>query len=129
MRVSFDFDGCLRDSKVVQLICKLFQNAGHEVFILTSRDDSCKNFDLINLANEFNIPLNKVIMTNGSPKVDFFQKFNFDIHFDNSPDEVVAINDKFQGDDKFHKNESMPAILVNFDTEEMGFLFNFIMNK
>lgn len=125
MRVSFDFDGCLRDSMVVQLICKLFQNAGHEVFILTSRDDSCKNFDLINLANEFNIPLDKVIMTNGSPKVDFFQKFNFDIHFDNSPDEVVAINDI----DKFSKSESMPAILVNFDTEEMGFLFNFIMNK
>ena len=71
-KVSFDFDGCLRDSAVVRLICKLFQDAGHEVFILTSRDDSCANADLIQVANELNIPWERVIMTNGSPKVNFF---------------------------------------------------------
>jgi uncharacterized HAD superfamily protein len=126
MRVSFDFDGCLRDSKIVQLICKLFQQAGHDVFILTSRDESCKNIDLINISNELNIPWDRVIMTNGSPKVNFFTKLNFDIHFDNSADEVVQINDRFIGDEKFKKSDSMPAILVNFDSEEMGFLCNFI---
>ena len=38
MKISFDFDGCLGDNKFVQLICKVFQSAGHEVFIITSRD-------------------------------------------------------------------------------------------
>ena len=38
MKVSFDFDGCLGDNKFVQLICKVFQSVGHEVFIITSRD-------------------------------------------------------------------------------------------
>jgi glyceraldehyde-3-phosphate dehydrogenase/erythrose-4-phosphate dehydrogenase len=44
--------------------------------------------------------------------------------------EVVAINDEFiDGPNMFQKNESMPAILVNFDTEEMGYIHNFILNK
>ena len=53
-----------------------------------------------------------------------------DLHFDNSYDEVVDINDEFtKGPNIFQKNESMPAILVNFDSEEMGYVHNFISNK
>ena len=52
MKVSFDFDGCLGDNKFVQLICKVFQSAGHEVFIITSRDAQMENRDLWKLASE-----------------------------------------------------------------------------
>ena len=122
MTISFDFDGCLGDNKFVQLICKVFQSAGHEVFIITSRDPQMGNRDVWKLAEEFKIPFENVHMTNGSLKVHTFMILGIDLHFDNSFDEIVAINDMFK------KSDDMPAILTNFDTEEMGFIYNYTNN-
>jgi uncharacterized HAD superfamily protein len=122
MKVSFDFDGCLGDNKFVQLICKVFQSVGHEVFIITSRDPQMGNRDVWKLAEEFKIPFENVHMTNGSLKVHTFMILGIDLHFDNSFDEIVAINDMFK------KSDDMPAILTNFDTEEMGFIYNYTNN-
>jgi|688.fasta_scaffold398573_2 uncharacterized HAD superfamily protein len=122
MKVSFDFDGCLGDNKFVQLICKVFQSAGHDVYILTSRDPQMENRDVWKLAEEFKIPFENVHMTNGSLKVHTFMILGIDLHFDNSFDEIVAINDMFK------KSDDMPAILTNFDTEEMGFIYNYTNN-
>jgi len=122
MKVSFDFDGCLGDNKFVQLICKVFQSAGHDVFIITSRDPQLDNRDVWKLAEEFKIPFENVHMTNGSLKVHTFMILGIDLHFDNSFDEIVAINDMFK------KSDDMPAILTNFDTEEMGFIYNYTNN-
>jgi hypothetical protein len=52
-----------------------------------------------------------------------------DLHFDNSFDEIVAINDMFVGNEPFRKSDDMPAILTNFDTEEMSYIYNFINNR
>jgi len=122
LTISFDFDGCLGDNKFVQLICKVFQSAGHEVFIITSRDPQMGNRDVWKLAEEFKIPFENVHMTNGSLKVHTFMILGIDLHFDNSFDEIVAINDMFK------KSDDMPAILTNFDTEEMGFIYNYTNN-
>lgn len=122
MKVSFDFDGCLGDNKFVQLICKVFQSVGHEVFIITSRDPKMDNRDVWKLAEKFKIPFVNVHMTNGSLKVHTFMELGMDLHFDNTFDEVVAINDMFK------KSDDMPAILTNFDTEEMSFIYNYTNN-
>jgi hypothetical protein len=61
-------------------------------------------------------------MTNGSLKVHTFMELGMDLHFDNTFDEVVAINDVFK------KSDDMPAILTNFDTEEMSFIYNYTNN-
>jgi uncharacterized HAD superfamily protein len=122
VKISFDFDGCLGDNKFIQLICKVFQSAGHEVFIITSRDPQMGNRDVWKLAEEFKIPFENVHMTNGSLKVHTFMILGIDLHFDNSFDEIVAINDMFK------KSDDMPAILTNFDTEEMGFIYNYTNN-
>jgi hypothetical protein len=128
MKVSFDFDGCLGDNKFVQLICKTFQSVGHEVFIITSRDPQMGNRDVWKLAEEFKIPFENVHMTNGSLKVHKFMELGMDLHFDNSFDEVLVINDMFEGNNPMSKSPDMPAILTNFDTEEMGFIYNYINN-
>jgi uncharacterized HAD superfamily protein len=122
MKVSFDFDGCVGDNKFVQLICKVFQSGGHEVFIITSRDPQLDNRDVWKLAEDFKIPFERVHMTNGSLKVHKFMELGMDLHFDNTFDEVVAINDMFK------KSDDMPAILTNFDTEEMSFIYNYTNN-
>ena len=128
LKISFDLDGCLLDNKFVKIIAHLFNNAGHQIWILTSRDPSQENRDVWNIADEFNIPADRVIMTNGTMKVHRFVDLNLDIHFDNSWDEVVEINNRFQDtDNKFIKNDSMPAFFVNFDSEELGLAFNKIM--
>jgi hypothetical protein len=125
MKISFDFDGCLGDNKFVQMICKMFISSGHDVYILTSRDNRAMNSDLWKFADEYNIDRKKVFMTNGALKVDLFIKNEFDLHFDNSYDEVIAINNRFQETkNPLIKNESQPAILVNFDSEEASFLIN-----
>jgi acid phosphatase class B len=129
MKVSFDFDGCLGDNKFVQMICKMFISSGHEVFILTSRNPKEKNIDLHTLAKELNINSENVIMTNGELKVHTFLREGFDLHFDNSFDEVVAINNMFkETSNPLVKNESQPAILVNFDSDEVGYLVNYTQN-
>ncbi len=127
LKISFDFDGCLGDNKFVQIIAKLFRDAGNEIWILTSRDPKSENRDVWKLASDFNIPIDRVIMTNGTLKVHKFLEMKFDIHFDNSWDEVVAINDIFENLDQFKNCDSMPAIFVNFNSEELGFAFNTIM--
>jgi hypothetical protein len=82
------------------------------------------------MARIFGIKSENVILTNGTLKVHAFMQNQIDLHFDNSYDEVAAINDEFtKGPNIFQKNESMPAILVNFDSEEMGYVHNFISNK
>lgn len=125
MKVSFDFDGCLGDNKFVQMICKMFISSGHDVYILTSRDNRAMNSDIWKFADEYNIDRNKVYMTNGALKVDLFIKNEFDLHFDNSYGEVIAINNRFQETkNPLIKNESQPAILVNFDSDEASFLIN-----
>ena len=128
LKISFDFDDCLRDNKFVQLIARLFISTDHEVWILTSRDPSSINSDVWELAKNFNIPKERVVMTNGTLKVYKFMELKLDMHFDNSWDEITAINDRFQNDiEKWYvKNDSMPAILVNFDSEELNFAFNLI---
>lgn len=125
MKISFDFDGCLGDNKFVQMMCKMFISSGHDVYILTSRDNRAMNSDLWKFADEYNIDRKKVFMTNGALKVDLFIKNEFDLHFDNSYDEVIAINNRFQETkNPLIKNESQPAILVNFDSDEASFLIN-----
>lgn len=120
MKVSFDFDGCLVDNKWIQMICKLFQSSGHDIFIITSRDPKLPNLDLWKLAQDLNISSENIHLTNGSLKVHMFMELGIDLHFDNSFDEVVAINDMFEGSD------NLPAILTNFNSEEMGYIYNFV---
>lgn len=128
MKISFDFDGCLGDNKFVQMMCKMFISSGHNVFVITSRDPQLSNSDVFNKSDEFGIKRENIIMTNGSLKVHSFIENEIDLHFDNSFDEVVAINDEFiNSPNLFQKNESMPAILVNFDSEEMAYIHNFII--
>jgi len=130
MRVSFDFDGCLGDNRFVQLMCRMFMANGSEVFIITSRDPQMSNTDVFRLSDDLGIKRENIIMTNGTLKVHSFMQNQIDIHFDNSYDEVVAINDEFtKGPNIFQKNESMPAILVNFDSEEMGYVHDYVSIK
>jgi hypothetical protein len=125
MKISFDFDGCLSDSKFVQLIAKLFRDAGHEIWIITSRDPQMINSDVWDLSKDFDIPNERVIMTNGTLKVHKFKELKIDIHFDNSFDEIQAINDDSDINPN-SKNQSMPGILVNFDSEEISCILNII---
>ena len=103
---------------------------GSEVFIITSRDPQMSNTDVFRLSDDLGIKRENIIMTNGTLKVHSFMQNQIDIHFDNSYDEVVAINDEFtKGPNIFQKNESMPAILVNFDSEEMGYVHDYVSIK
>jgi hypothetical protein len=120
MKVSFDFDGCLVDNKFVQMICKLFQSSGHDIFIITSRDPKLSNQDLWKLAQDFGISCENIHLTDGTLKFHKFMELGIDLHFDNSFDEVVAINDMFEGSD------NLPAILTNFNSEEMSYIYNFV---
>jgi len=125
-RISFDFDGCLKSNKLIQLICKLFISSGYDVYILTSRNPLLPNIDLFEMSDRFGISRENIIMTNGSLKLDSFMKNRIDIHFDNSFDEVVAINDMFIGNNPMKKYEDMPAILTNIDSEEIQLINNIL---
>ena len=128
MRISFDFDGCLADNSFVQVIASLFQNAGHDIWIITSRDPQSENRDVWEFSKKFNIPKDRIVMTNGSLKVNKFLELKMDIHFDNSFDEVLAINNHFENSDPMKDCLSKPAIFVNFDSHELSLAINMVKN-
>lgn len=98
MRISFDFDNTLEFPELQEL-AKKFIEAGHDVWITTSRIDgysiSAKklpigNTDIYTVAENLGIP-NNVQFTNYEDK--FHYLVDFDLHFDDSEMEVNNINE------------------------------------
>lgn len=95
MKISFDFDETL-DRAELQDIAESFIKDHHDVWIVTSRFQKHANMiynnnDLWAVAKYINIPKEKVIFTNLSPKYLYFKDMNFDLHLDNDKDEVREI--------------------------------------
>lgn len=114
MKISFDFDGCLKENKLVRFICSIMLK-DNDVFILTSREEELNNnhnSDLLQVVNELGINKDNVIFTNGKLKGSYVLEHKIDIHFDNSYDEILDINSNFHNDNK-------PGILTNFEMDEV----------
>ena len=102
MKISFDFDSTLTEVKN-QKLAKKFIEAGHEVWITTSRLSSdhgrskgwpwiiTQNEALFNLAMEIGIPEERIRFTEGDEK--WRSLYTFDIHFDDDDIEIELINE------------------------------------
>lgn len=93
MKISFDFDSTLEYSRV-QDLAKKFIDAGHEVWITTSRKllgESTRRVhaDIFAVAKNLGID-NQVQITDYDDKFKFLT--GFDLHFDDSEMEVDLIN-------------------------------------
>lgn len=106
-QVSFDFDGTLSKPHV-QEYAKSLIALGHEVWILTSRLEKCEDYpwynktceychqDLYTIANELEIPDNKIIFTNMTDKADIIlerEDFNPIWHLD---DDFIELGQIFR---------------------------------
>jgi hydroxymethylpyrimidine pyrophosphatase-like HAD family hydrolase len=107
MKISFDFDGTLTEN-VIKETAKSLIDGGHDVWIITARCKENYNTDLYKICEYINLPLDKVIYTNGDLKYFEYKKGNFDLHYDDAWDEVMEIN--INGGN---------AILINPDFEEI----------
>ena len=97
MRISFDFDSTLTEENN-QKLAKKFIDAGHEVWITTSRLSTehgrskgwpwiiTQNEYLFEIAEKVGISKDKIKFTEGDDK--WKSLYNFDIHFD---DDIVEI--------------------------------------
>lgn len=124
MKISFDFDGCLKENKLVRFICSIMLK-DNDVFILTSREEELNNnhnSDLLQVVNELGINKDNVIFTNGKLKGSYVLENKIDIHFDNSYDEILDINSHFRSDNK-------PGILTNFELDEVDCILYQFRNK
>lgn len=95
MKISFDFDSTLAEKRMQRLARKLIQ-AGHEIWITTSRMDnqygrSEWNKDIRAVAKMFQIPDERIQMTNGADKWLYLK--GFDIHFDDDQIEIELIEE------------------------------------
>lgn len=96
MKVSIDFDGTLTE-KPMQELCKKFIALGAEVFICTSRATEMQgkakinNDDVFQLADFLGIKRKNIIFTAFEDKYKFVK--DFDMHFDDSDDEIYLINE------------------------------------
>jgi len=101
MKISFDFDSTLSEEKN-QKLAKKFIDAGHEVWITTSRLSSehgrskgwpwiiTQNEFLFEIAEQVGIPVDRIKFTEGEDK--WKSLYNFDIHFDDDELEIELIN-------------------------------------
>jgi len=101
LKIAFDYDGTLTEPDVFFFAQRLIMN-GHDVWIMTARIssdeeylDQCRNFgfnpmedvfkrntDLFETAKELGIPRNKIIFVNLESKSIAYQKYGFDLLFD-----------------------------------------------
>jgi hypothetical protein len=100
MKVSFDFDSTLSEDKN-QKLAKKFIDAGHEVWITTSRLSSehgrskgwpwiiTQNETLFTIAEKVGIPTDRIKFTEGEDK--WKSLYTFDIHFDDDKLEIELI--------------------------------------
>ena len=124
LKISFDFDGTLGFNPTLQRLAETLFDAGNDVWILTARQDDTVydefgpdssvivghhglNMDIRRVAKDIGIE-DKILFTGGSLKVDLYLKHNFNMHYDDDPNEVDAIN----------KAGGM-AFLVNMREEDM----------
>jgi hypothetical protein len=96
MKVSFDWDSTLAEPRI-QKLAKKFIDAGHEVYITTSRTGTPlphANWDnkiIFTIAERLGIPKENIRFTNYVDKWEFLQ--GFDIHFDDDPYEIQLIEE------------------------------------
>lgn len=94
MKVSFDFDGTLAEAPI-QDICRKFIKLGAEVFIVTSRSQflhgkAVNNDDILEVVRELGIKKENIVYTSYEDKYKFTKEY--DLHFDNSFEEIYLIN-------------------------------------
>src|SRR5687768_7654744 len=96
MKVSFDFDFTLTESKIKKLAIH-FIKAGHDVWITTTRVDEVSesgeraNKIVFDVAEEVGISKDKIRFTHKTWKWNFLH--TFDLHFDDKVDEVKSISE------------------------------------
>lgn len=98
MKISFDFDSTLAETRI-QRLCKKLIEDGHDIWITTSRplwvgiNNTVKveNRDLFKVAKDLGIIEEKIQFTQGVDKWKFLD--GFDIHFDDDRIEVELIEE------------------------------------
>ena len=93
MKVSFDFDGTLRNNKFLIEKAINLRNKGCETFIITSRRTTylgsyISNDDVFEHAIQVGIPLDHVIFTEGCWKADTLERLQIDFHYDDNQYEL-----------------------------------------
>jgi hypothetical protein len=102
MKLSFDFDSTLSRQDVEQFAQSLVQ-AGHEVWIVTSRFDDQEilkrfnrqnqNLSLFETAQRCGIPQTQIQFCNMRPKAEFLKGRGFQFHLDDDSIELLDLLD------------------------------------
>ena len=94
MIYAFDFDGTL-DDYYVQKFCTKLMRSGHEVWVVTMRNDNDFNWVVMKpVLDKIKLSKSSVIFCNEKPKADFSQAINADVYIDNIDDEFDEIKSK-----------------------------------
>jgi len=98
MKISFDFDGTLRDNPLIQEYCvRLIKDTDHRVFVITRRYSSetddlllCyrEHAEVHSLADVLGINKQNVYFTNREMKTKYIKQLNIDLHIDDDPLEI-----------------------------------------
>lgn len=95
MKISFDYDSTLSLGILQVLFQRLSLN--NEMYLITSRvgylNDVIKNQDLFKVANENDIPMDRIHFTQGEDKWMLIKDLGIDMHFDDDEIECEFINE------------------------------------
>lgn len=91
MKVSFDFDDTLTETKGINLLLQHLKN-GDEVFIITRRRKSF-NEPVLSLAKKYGINRSHVIFTGGEMKWKTILRLGIQLHYDNNQTEIDLIQE------------------------------------
>lgn len=83
LNISFDYDFTLTNPNIAALV-KVFQNAGHNISIISSRSTKFDCSDIYNKAHELHIY--SITLTNRTSKIPYLLYDFIDIHFDDDLD-------------------------------------------
>lgn len=112
MNIAFDFDGVLSSSQTMRDLCKILLYCGHNVFIITKRCTTYKEYiekieeypkhevpieddyhkDIDTISNELGIKKENIIFTFGESKVKCYKDYKIDVMFEDEEQNVIELN-------------------------------------
>ena len=96
MKISFDWDSCLAETRQQEIAKKFIEN-GFEVWIVTSRclegGRDWDNKPVFKVAERLGIPVERIIFTNYEDKWISLDKLEMDLHFDDDIIEIELIEE------------------------------------
>jgi FMN phosphatase YigB (HAD superfamily) len=89
IKIGFDYDGTLTLTSTQELVKRLINSGGNQIYIVSARSNSA---ELYSVASKYGIPMSRVYAVGSNEKkVEKIKELGLDKFYDNNPDVISKL--------------------------------------